>query len=145
MTTALLEEETTEVFEEQVTATVSSSLGFFVKDIERLAQHYIERFFIDKLLLSGEPVPLESMSKEYYIDKVLNLDVCGGIDLIYGAIGVKYSVEETRACERKGQLPADVKHVLSLYKQCATLGIPKCFATGIIIIYLELCKGYHIV
>jgi len=124
--------------------TDSKDLQFFVKDINVLVEHYIQRFFLDKLTMKGEPVSLEAMLKPSYVDMVPNLDICGGIDFIYSAVGANYTKEEMRAFEKNGRLPDDVSYVLSLYQQCSKMGIPKCYSTGIIIMYLELCKGYHI-
>lgn len=137
MATALLEEYSVEEAE-------NKDLSFFAKDIDMLVEHYIQRFFLDKLTLTGEPVSLEAMLKPSYVSQVPNLDICGGIDFIYGAVGVVYTKEEMRAFEKKGRLPDDVQYVVGLYQQCSKLAIPKCFATGIIIMYLELCKGHRI-
>ena len=121
--------------------TDSLELGFFVQDLKVLAQYYIQLFFSDKVTLDGKPVSVEFMCDSVRIDRILNLDICSGIDLIYDAVGVNYSKDEMKGYERKGHLPDDVKYVLGLYNQCSKLGIPKCFATGIIIMYLELCRG----
>jgi hypothetical protein len=137
MATELLEEYSLEESE-------GKDLRFFAKDINVLVEHYIQRFFLDKLTMDGEPVSLEAMLKPSYVEAVPNLDICGGIDYIYSAVGVAYSKEEMRAFESKGHLPDDVQYVVGLYQQCAKMGIPKCFATGIIIMYLELCKGHRI-
>jgi hypothetical protein len=134
----------TELEEYSVEGSEGKELGFFAQDIDVLVQHYIQRFFLDKLTPKGEPVSLEAMLKPSYIEQVPNLDICGGMDYIYEAVGVEYSKEEMKAFEKKGRLPDDVQYVISLYQQCSKLGIPKCFSTGIIIMYLELCKGHRI-
>lgn len=139
MATELLEEYSIEEESES-----SKELKFFAKDIAVLVQHYIQRFFLDKLTLDGEPVSLEVMLNPSYVERVPDLDICGGMDYIYGAVGVDYTKEQMRVFEKKGRLPDDVQYVVSLYQQCSKLGIPKCFATGIIIMYLELCKGHRI-
>lgn len=117
---------------------------YAVEDAKLLAKHYIDMFFRDRPLYCGGEIPKSMLHKDRYISAVLNLDIHNGIEYIYDAVGVNYSEEQMRHFERQGQLPNDVKTVISLFQMCAKAGIPKQFAVGIIIIYLELCEGHKL-
>jgi hypothetical protein len=117
---------------------------YAIEDAKLLAKHYIDMFFKDKSLYCGGSIPKNMLHKDRYISAVLNLDICNGMDYIYDAVGVTYTEEQMRYYERQGQLPEDVKYVISLFSMCAKAGIPKQFAVGIIVIYLELCEGHKL-
>jgi hypothetical protein len=114
---------------------------FFLQDLQMLAKHYISLFFQDKSLYCGGPVPQNMLHSSGVIKQVINTDICDGVDLIYKALGVQYTEQQLYKIERSGNLPDDVKHVISLLNQCSRLGIPKCFASGIVLIYLDFCEG----
>ncbi len=118
--------------------------GIFIEDLKALAKHYINVFFKDKTDDNGLPFTSDKLHESRYISTVLNTDVCEGMDKIYSAIGVDYTDDQMRAYERTGQVPDDICHVLSLINACIKCGIPKAFSTGIIIVYLELCKGHKL-
>lgn len=118
------------------------TVEFSLEDTKWLAKYYIDLFFKDKTMYCGGPIPNSFLYKDRYISAVLNLDICNGMDFIYDAIGAKYTEKQLRHLERQGQLPEDVKYVIAKFRDLAKAGIPKQFAVGILLIYLELCEGF---
>lgn len=117
---------------------------YLVDDLNMLAKYYIDLYFCDKELPEGGQIPKKLLHSDRYISYVLNTDICNGMDLIYKIVGVDYTVEQVRHFERQGQLPEDVKYVISMLHDMSRRGIPKQFAIGIFLIYLELCQGHKL-
>lgn len=111
----------------------------FVDDTKSIAKHYIDLFFWDKQLPDGSPIPKSSLYDDSNIDRVMNTSVCNGVDIIYKMIDGQYSQKS-----RSGQIPDDVKYITSLMQDCSKARIPKAFASGVVIMYLNLCKGYKL-
>jgi hypothetical protein len=129
--------------------------GEYVEDLKSLAKHYIEIFFRDKKFYCGGRIPKHMLNDNKYVGYMLNLDVCNGMDMIYAAIGSDVVIEDFIEEDEEedddeisetnsSQIPDDVKRVLSLFDMCSKAGIPKQFAVGITIMYLELCDGCFI-
>lgn len=135
------------VFDDLDTETTTSDepqceYEYLVGDVEMLAKYYIDLYFRDKELPKG--VTKKLLHSKKYTSMVLNLDICTGIDSIYKLVGVEYTNEQMRYFERQGQLPDDVKYVISMLHDCSKRGIPKQFAVGVIVMYLELCEGHKL-
>jgi hypothetical protein len=111
----------------------------YIDDMKDLVAYYVAVFFKNKSHFRGGSISDTILYSTEHVDLVLNLDICRGADLIYKTMGTNNQVD--KLAERNGQLPSDVKKVISLLNECALLGIPKCFASGIIMLYLELCEG----
>lgn len=109
-----------------------SEWGSYYDDIKALAKHYINGFFKDKSFWCGGPIPQKMLNDPKYIDYMLNLDICNGMDCIYNTLGSDPTLDAS---------DNDIKHVIGLFNTCARAGIPKQFSVGIILMYLELCEG----
>ncbi len=109
---------------------------YYVEDIKALAKSYIYGFFAKKKHHSGGLIPLDALDSPRYLSLVMNLDISTGMDLIYQALDARSEPGTTKL--------EDIKYVLDLLNQCSRFGIPKYFAAGIIIMYLELCEGYEV-
>lgn len=116
---------------------------YLVDDLNMLAKYYIDLYFCDKEI-DGKPIPKSVLHSKQYISYVLNLDICSGMDKIYELVGIEYEGEQMRYFERQGQLPDDVKYVIDMLNDCSKRGIPKQFAIGIFLMYLELCIGHKL-
>jgi hypothetical protein len=113
----------------------------FLEDLRCLARHYTAVFFRDKIGRDGKAVPPKKIYTQDYLSEVMNLEMEDGITRLYTAIGVDYTPEELREFERNGQVADDIKLMIRLLRECAKLGIPKCFASGILCIWAEQCQG----
>ncbi len=117
---------------------------YLVDDLDMLAKYYIDLYFCDKTYPDGSSIPKKVLHSKHNISRVLNMDVCNSMELVYKTIGVEYSNDEMRHFERQGQLPDDVKYVIAMLHDCSRRGIPKQFAVGIFVMYLELCEGHKL-
>lgn len=117
-------------------------VSVFLGQIRCLARHYMHRFFRSEGVPAVDP---DCLTDDHYIDLVLDLEVEQGVPILYKALGVRYSSEERSEFKKFGTIPRDVQQVIDLYDWCASLGVPKCFASGILIMYLELCEGHDLV
>ena len=105
------------------------------KDFEDLASHYIRTFFRNKVDEYGVAIDPEELLTERNISLVLNMSVCDGMPIIYKALKTKKEVK------KKGKIPDDVQLILQLLNECSKLSLPKSAATGLISVYVEVCKG----
>lgn len=106
--------------------------AFTIDELKNLAKEYLEVFF-NKY---GVEVESGKIYTERNISLVLNLDITSGIPIVYEAMD---SIQEFKM-KKKGKMPPDVGFILQSLRNCASLCIPKSFATGIIAVYLEVCK-----
>jgi hypothetical protein len=113
----------------------------FLDDLRCLARHYIAVFFRGRMDDSGKSPAPKCLYTDSYVSEVMNLEMEDGITRLYTAIGVDYTPEELRKFESNGQVADDIKLMITMLKECAKLGIPKCFASGILCIWAEVCKG----
>jgi hypothetical protein len=111
----------------------------YIQDLKFLVKFYTSLYFENKSCLAGKAISEEVLHAPEHVDLVLHMDICKGADLFYKMMGTSDEVNKT--AERNGQLADDVKKLISLLNECAQLGIPPCFASGICILYLKLCEG----
>jgi len=115
------------VFEETF---LNKKIPDFVEDIRNSAKEYISIFFKHEEILFGGPGIIHSSN---YVDLVIDADISSGVSAIYDALEERESEEEE-----------DIKLVLETLNKCARRGVPKFFAAGIAIMYMEICKGIKI-
>ncbi len=109
-----------------------------VSEVEELAKSYIRLFFKNRLDRNGEEIEVEELFTNRNISLVLNQTVCEGLLPIYSALTPRFRKENAK---RRGKVSADVECVLKLLNDCSKLGIPKCCATGLLVMYVEVCEG----
>jgi hypothetical protein len=73
------------------------------------------------------------MHSSNYIDLVIDADISSGVTAIYKALE-KYELDEEE----------QIKLVLGTLNKCASRGVPKFFAAGVAIMYMEICKGIEV-
>ena len=128
-----------------------------------LAKKYIKQFFSEERFHSGGKIPESVLFSERYINLVLELNSCDGVDRAYKLLAssrestprlipeeleARRDIEECSA-ERPDDepdvedslLPADIQLVLGLIHRCARRRIPQPFVAGIFCIYIEVCAG----
>jgi hypothetical protein len=105
----------------------------FAEDIRNLSKEYIGNFFKHEEMHLGGKIPNEIMYSSNYVDLVIDADISSGISSIYRALE-KYELDEEE----------QIKLVLGILNKCASRGVPKFFAAGITIMYMEICKGVGI-
>jgi hypothetical protein len=107
-------------------------------DFKDLAKTYLCLFFKHKKDVNGLEVEREDLLTERNISMVLNFDICKGAELIYDALQPLYGKEIQK---RKGKVPLDIIMLVKLLNECAKKSVPKCFAAGLVAVYIEICKG----
>jgi hypothetical protein len=120
------------------TGELEAFYGEFFADAQELARNYIEDFFSDKEMYCGGKVSIDVLHSPSYITMILNTDVCNGVSAAYAMLA---ACDEIDCDAELGMVATDVRLVVSVLQQCSDRGIPKQFASGMLLIYLELCEG----
>lgn len=124
--------------------TAEPEMDISVEDLRSLARYYIQIYFHDKTDSKGQPFSQDMLINERNINMVLNNDINNGVDKIYKVLNKQYTPEELHQFMKRAKLPGDVRWVIHQFKDCSRRCIPKHFAAGITLMYLELCKGYDL-
>jgi hypothetical protein len=113
----------------------------FSGKVEELALHYIEQFFKDKKLFSGGKIPSYMLRCKKRISMVMNYDIIKGVDHAYAVLDDMVSPEEKIKATQTGEATENVKLVIEILDLLAKSHVPKQFAGGIMILYLEFIRG----
>ncbi len=110
----------------------------FLKDAKSVAKKHIQTFFSDKKYYFGGEIGEDILFSPRNISTVLNTDISTGVLEAYEKIErcPDIVVEEDDTI-----LSDDVRLVMSVFKECSIREIPKQFAAGLLLMYLELCEG----
>lgn len=138
-------EESVDVVEENLSLNQplpDSFFNGFVGDVRELAADYICRFFKGRQMFCGGSISPRILKSPEYITLVLNQDICGSVDRAFEILQACGKIN----CESDGEgvLSEDVRMIISIFEKCAVAGIPKCFAGGLMLMYLELCEGLEV-
>jgi hypothetical protein len=123
---AILEEKE---IEEEVENNFNLSEEFlrnFLANVQSLAIECIDDFFAEKELYCGGTIGEVELHSPVYISMVLNYDICSSVDQVYYSLD-RAGIIDTFADGRKERF------VSSILNQCARMGIPKCFAGGLLL------------
>jgi hypothetical protein len=111
----------------------------FLKLVDVSAKEYIDLFFCNRNMYCGGSINRKILHSKNWIDLVANTNVASGVILAYKAMkNAGFKQRKKFGCTE------DILFVIDIFKQCALLGIPKCFSSGILLIYLELCEGISV-
>jgi hypothetical protein len=113
--------------------TTNEECAFTVDDMKSLAKNYLNVFF--KNLKTDQKFNADRLHTSRNVSMVLNLNICDGMPVIYDAMKPYFKNAE------KGKIPKDIVFIMTELNRCSKLGLPKCFATGVIGVYLEVCMG----
>ena len=116
----------------------------FLWDSMIYAKVCVDKFFEGKEMYGGGPVPQRLLRSPRYLSMVLNTDMIFGVPYAYTALA-KAEHPATQRSSKLATVEKDVKLVISILNHCHTLGIPKEFACGLMLMYLEICEGVQIV
>ena len=104
----------------------------FLESVNDTVKNHLKAFFLKKSMYCGGPISLNTLHSKASLSTVINTDIEFGLKKAYAAM------ERDKFKQRKNE---DIWFVISIFKKCADLGIPKCFRPGILLVYLELCEG----
>lgn len=114
--------------------------GDFFKDVENLVVEKIDLFFCHQEMHCGGPISKKILHSPPYITRVLNTDISNGVDAAYEALGFPDLAEDFDPKQKKrfDEAQAMVSRTLT---NLAKSGVPKEYAGGVLLMYLELVKG----
>jgi len=99
------------------------------------ARQCMEKFFDKREFYCGGPIPKKMLHSQRYAE-ILQLDISTAVNRIYDTIDVETDFDEAIAPE--------TKLIISILDECSIMNIPKRYAGGITIAFLELCHGTRI-
>lgn len=120
---------------------MSIIIRHFKDDVKKLAREYISRFFEGKEMYCGGNISSRTIHAPGYVSLVIRTDVGRAVDQAYQAMR-QSSIIDSDADENN--ISEDMRTVLKILQECSALQVPKRFAGGIILMYLELCMGVDI-
>jgi len=113
----------------------------FKDDIIAVAMQYVDQFFQDKCLYCGGAIPRHILHSPKRISKIINTSVSDGVGEAYEALEKTLDPEDLKRAEQFGNVTEDIKLVNQTLHTLALHKIPKCFAGGMLLMYLEFCEG----
>lgn len=113
------------------------------------AKKYMRLFFADKSNYFGGRINLynergsQYLLDDRYVRLVSRIGWEDAVDLAYSAMNDPQNKKwKLRWCsEVKGKMNFETVKWLEIMRMCSSLAIPRKFAVGIAIVYLELCEG----
>ena len=100
------------------------------------ARQCIEKFFAEREMHYGGPIPKKMLHSQRYLE-FLKLDISSAVNKIYDSVEVESDFDET-------SISNETKLIIAILDECAMMNIPKQYAGGITIAFLELCQGARI-
>lgn len=107
------------------------------KDCVELAKQCLQMFFRNRVDEYGFDIEIEDLLTDRNISLTLNLTVRDDLPVIYDALK-QHGKKEPK---KKGKFSEDVELVLKILNECSRMSIPKNLATGLLAVYIEVCKG----
>ena len=120
------------------------SIDDFRGDAAGLASHYIKIFFKDKFLHESN-VDNYNLLDENKVLTVINTSVICGVQKAYKALEnyIIITQEDINKAKKNGDVTEDIKLVNETLKSLYKAGVPQQFAGGMMILYLEFCRGIN--
>ena len=104
--------------------------------IRVFAAHHLRAYFGQKKMYAGGSFSRRLLRSEDCIKLVLNTSLIEGVERVYAAIK-SGGFRETM----HNGMSQQVQYVLDRLQECASLGVPKCLAGGMLLIHLHFCEG----
>lgn len=100
----------------------------------------IKRFFSDKKMHYGGPIPEKLITSHNYLKLVANAEIGPCVDRAYEVLkDCPINCEST-----DGFVADDIRLVISIIRKCYKKQIPQNFVGGLILMYLEFCEGLDV-
>ena len=135
----IVEEDYVEIDEE--VAVPQSYWGNFVQDVKNLVVENIDRFFDGREMHCGGPISKKVLHSPPYITRVLNTDISNGVDAAYEAMGFPPQTVDKFNPEQRKQFDKAQMMVSQTLITLSKSGVPKEYAGGVLLMYLEIVKG----
>ena len=110
-------------------------------DLNTLVRKYIDNFFHDKELHCGGPIPKKLLHSPHYIVMVINTTVSNAVIAAFKSLDHFAENENLDDEGNDGIVTDDMKTVIAIQNHTCERRIPKEYSGGVMLMYLELCKG----
>jgi hypothetical protein len=104
--------------------------------IEDFGKKCLKKFFREKEMHYGGEIHDASLDSEQSLDIIFHTCLEECVPKIYDAMEKEGMAEDTPS-----GISTDIGLVINILHECESLGIPKCFRGGILLLYLEFCCG----
>lgn len=111
------------------------------KKAEIVAKKYVDCFFADKMMHCGGKIPNRLLHDPLKINNIINYNICRAVKMAYKMMKKTITQEEIQLANKMGDSTKDIKLVNEILRMCAVAKIPKQFAGGILIMYLQYVEG----
>lgn len=116
----------------------------FLENLKEIALYYTDLFFIDKSMHCGGKIPKILLHAPQRLSTVMNTNIKSGAIRAYECIGDIVSESALLEARRNGDSTEDIIMVNESLKCLSSYGIPKQFAGGLMLLYLEFCQGVKV-
>jgi hypothetical protein len=110
----------------------------FKKDIKKIAKYYIRKFFKNKKGIQGEKLDVSLIYDKSNIEKMINTNILDSTNIIYKTLKDTSYSEKSKT---QKDVTKDIILVNEALKKIYKSKIPQQFAGGMLLLYLEFCKG----
>jgi hypothetical protein len=110
----------------------------FKKDIKKIAKYYIRKFFKNKNGVQGEKLNISLIYDKSNIEKMINTNILDSTNIIYKTLKDTSYSEKSKT---QKDVTKDIILVNEALKKIYKSKIPQQFAGGMLLLYLEFCKG----
>jgi hypothetical protein len=110
----------------------------FKKDIKKIAKYYIRKFFKNKNGMQGEKLNISLIYDKSNIEKMINTNILDSTNIIYKTLKDTSYSEKSKT---QKDVTKDIILVNEALKKIYKSKIPQQFAGGMLLLYLEFCKG----
>ena len=135
----VVDEEEVEADADDEAADERSFMTSINEGTEAVAKSYIHKFFATKKMHYGGAIPASVLNAKANLELVLETSLDNAVDRAY-----KLMAGQVDNLADEGNIADDTKVVVSFLRECASSQIPKVFAGGLMLMYLELCMGMRI-
>lgn len=120
------------------------SIDDFKNDSIGLATYYIKIFFKDKFIHELTS-PDYNLLDENKILTVVNTSIIMSVQKSYKVLEnyINITQEDINKAKKNGDVTEDIKLINETLKSLYKAGVPQQFAGGMMILYLEFCKGIN--
>lgn len=106
-----------------------------------LVEFYLVKFFGCKKDSNHKAICQDRLLAKHNISMCLNLKLADAIDMAYEALRPRMNRMVLKMAERTGGITDDIKLVRSVLDSLAHWKVPKEFAGGFLVIYMEFIEG----
>lgn len=114
-----------------------------LNDIRKQAVECMEAFFLDKKYWAGGKIPKSKLFSEENVVAVMQTNILDALDVAYACLEEQKPQRYTTHQDGEEIKGWAIPLCYEVLKACPKRMIPKCFAGGILLVYLSLCQGIN--